>query len=37
MGFAGVYSGSNLPDIWEVFNSTKGKKSMHIAGTYIHA
>jgi hypothetical protein len=25
MGFAGVYSGSNLPDIWEVFNSTRGK------------
>jgi hypothetical protein len=27
MGFAGVYSysGSNLPDIWEVFNATKGK------------
>jgi hypothetical protein len=25
MGFAGVYSGDNLPDIWELFNSTKGK------------
>jgi hypothetical protein len=25
MGFAGVYSSSNLPDIWEVFNATKGK------------
>jgi hypothetical protein len=25
MGFAGVYSGHNLPDIWELFNSTKGK------------
>jgi len=25
MGFAGVYSGSNLPDIWEVFNATKGE------------
>ena len=25
MGFAGVYSKSNLPDIWEVFKSTKGK------------
>jgi hypothetical protein len=25
MGFAGVYSGHNLPNIWELFNSTKGK------------
>ena len=25
MGFAGVYSGNNLPDIWELFNLTKGK------------
>ena len=25
MGFAGVYSGSSLPDIWELFNSTKGE------------
>ena len=25
VGFARVYSGENLPDIWEVFNSTKGK------------
>jgi hypothetical protein len=25
IGFAGVYSGNNLPDIWELFNSTKGK------------
>jgi hypothetical protein len=25
MGFAGVYSGNHLPDIWELFNSTKGK------------
>jgi hypothetical protein len=25
MGFAGVYRGNNLPDIWELFISTKGK------------
>ncbi len=25
MGFTGVYSGNNLPDIWELFNATKGK------------
>jgi hypothetical protein len=25
MGFTGVYSSNNLPDIWELFNSTKGK------------
>ena len=25
MGFAGVYNGHNLPDIWELFNATKGK------------
>jgi hypothetical protein len=25
MGFARVYSGNNLPNIWELFNSTKGK------------
>jgi hypothetical protein len=25
MGFARVYSGNNLPDIWELFNSTKSK------------
>ncbi len=26
MGFAGVYNGHSLPDIWELFNATKGKK-----------
>jgi hypothetical protein len=25
MGFAGTYQGSDLPDIWELFNATKGK------------
>jgi hypothetical protein len=25
MGFAGVYNGHSLPDIWELFNATKGK------------
>jgi hypothetical protein len=25
MGFAGVYNGHSLPDIWELFNNTKGK------------
>ncbi len=25
MGFAGVYNDRNLPDIWELFNATKGK------------
>jgi hypothetical protein len=25
MGFAGVYNGHNLPDIWELFNAIKGK------------
>jgi hypothetical protein len=25
MGFTGVYNGHNLPDIWELFNATKGK------------
>jgi hypothetical protein len=25
MSFAGVYDGHNLPDIWELFNATKGK------------
>ncbi len=25
MGFAGVYNGHNLPNIWELFNATKGK------------
>ena len=25
MGFAGTYRGSNLPEIWELFNATKGK------------
>ncbi len=25
MGFAGVYNGKNLPDIWDIFNATKGK------------
>jgi hypothetical protein len=25
MGFARVYNGHNLPDIWELFNNTKGK------------
>ncbi len=25
MGFAGVYDGKNLPDIWDIFNATKGK------------
>jgi hypothetical protein len=25
MGFAGVYSGNSLPDIWELFSATKGK------------
>ncbi len=25
MGFAGVYNGHNLPNIWELFNNTKGK------------
>jgi hypothetical protein len=25
MGFAGVYSGNSLPDIWELFNAMKGK------------
>ncbi len=25
MGFAGTHRGSNLPDIWELFNATKGK------------
>ncbi len=25
MGFAGVYSGNSLPDIWELFNATKGE------------
>jgi hypothetical protein len=25
LGFAGVYSGNSLPDIWELFNATKGK------------
>ncbi len=25
MGFAGVYNGHNLPDIWKLFNATKGK------------
>ncbi len=28
MGFAGVYTGQNLPDIWELFNATNGKKWM---------
>jgi hypothetical protein len=26
MGFAGVYNGHSLPDIWELFIATKGKK-----------
>ncbi len=25
MGFTGVYNGHNLPNIWELFNATKGK------------
>jgi hypothetical protein len=25
MGFAGEYNGHSLPDIWELFNATKGK------------
>ncbi len=25
MGFAGVYDGKNHPDIWDIFNATKGK------------
>ena len=25
MDFAGVYNGHNLPNIWELFNATKGK------------
>ncbi len=25
MRFAGVYDGKNLPDIWDIFNATKGK------------
>jgi hypothetical protein len=25
MGFAGVYNSHNFPDIWELFNATKGK------------
>ncbi len=25
MGFSGVYNGSSLPDIWDLFNATKGK------------
>ena len=27
MGFARVYNCHNLPDIWELFNATKGKKN----------
>ncbi len=25
MGFTGVYNGHSLPDIWELFNATKGE------------
>ena len=27
MGFAGTYRGSDLPDIWALFNATKGKNT----------
>jgi hypothetical protein len=37
MGFARVYNGHNLPNIWELFNAAKGKKiSMRIIVTSLH-